>query len=47
MLDLRILTDSNFDELLEYEKKIFKEYQFVDYSDYYEQRINFLKRFLS
>lgn len=41
--DLSILKDSSFLELLEYEKKIFKEYKFVSYPIYKEKRIEFLK----
>jgi pantetheine-phosphate adenylyltransferase len=42
MADLSILS-SNLDDLIEYENKIFKEYQFVDYNTYKEKRIEFLK----
>jgi len=42
MADLSIL-GLDLDDLIEYENKIFKEYQFVDYNTYKEKRIEFLK----
>jgi pantetheine-phosphate adenylyltransferase len=42
-LDLSILYESEFLELIEYENKIFKEYQFLDIDEYIEHRINFLR----
>jgi pantetheine-phosphate adenylyltransferase len=41
--DLEILF-CDFDELIEFERKIFKEYQFVDYSIYKEKRIEVLTK---
>jgi len=40
--DMKILY-SDFKDLLEYEKQIFKEYQFVSYNVYKKNRIEFLK----
>ncbi len=40
-LDMHILS-MPYPKLLEYEKKIFKEYQFADWYDYQEKRIEFL-----
>jgi pantetheine-phosphate adenylyltransferase len=42
MLDMNIL-EQDFPELLAYEKQIFKEYQFVDWLIYKENRLKFLK----
>jgi pantetheine-phosphate adenylyltransferase len=42
--DLAIL-NAPFDQLIKYEKQIFKEYQFVDYKDYKVKRIEALKHF--
>lgn len=44
-LDLSIL-NKNLDVLIKYERKLFKEYQFVDYSDYKCGRIQFLNRII-
>ena len=44
-LDLSILTRSNEVELIAYEKKIMKEFQFVDHDIYKNSRIAFLKNF--
>lgn len=41
--DNDIIINSTFEELIDYEDKIFKEYQFVDYNTYKEKRIEFLK----
>jgi len=41
--DLNIL-DQPFDKLLEYEKQIFKEYQFVDYKIYKPKRLEVLQQ---
>lgn len=41
--DNDVLIKSNIIDLISYEHKIFKEYQFVDYSIYKEKRIQFLK----
>ena len=43
-LDLDIL-HTNLDKFVDFENKIFKEYQFVDYLMYKEKRINILRRF--
>jgi pantetheine-phosphate adenylyltransferase len=43
-IDLSIVTDSNFIELLAWEKKIFKEFQVFDYSLYKVGRINVLEK---
>lgn len=43
-LDLDIL-NRPFDELLDFENKIFKEFQFVDWKTYKEKRVEVLKRF--
>jgi predicted metal-dependent HD superfamily phosphohydrolase len=42
MFDMNIL-EQDFPELLKYEKQIFKEYQFVDWLVYKENRLKFLK----
>lgn len=42
-LDMWIVTHSSFEELLQWENEIFKEYQFVDYSLYKKGRIAFLE----
>lgn len=42
--DLAILNGS-FDKLIKYEKQIFKEFQFVDYTEYKIKRIEILKHF--
>lgn len=42
MLDLQIL-NSNLSELIKFENKIFKEYQFVDYKKYKDARIKVLR----
>jgi len=44
MLDLEVLY-SDYNTFVEYEDKIFKEYQFVDYNTYKEKRIEILKGF--
>jgi len=44
--DLRGLKEGDFLSLLENEKKIFKEFQKFDYSDYKKGRISFLQSFL-
>lgn len=44
-LDMWIISHSSFLELLDYEYKIFKEFQFFDYSVYKTVRINLLKQF--
>lgn len=43
MIDNDVLIVSNLEQLIEYENKIFKEYQFVNYEVYKTKRINFLK----
>lgn len=43
-IDLAIVAQSSFLELLEWEKKIFKEYQVFDYSHYKVGRLEVLKR---
>lgn len=43
-LDLNILY-SNFKDFVDYEDKIFKEFQFIDYKTYKENRINFLEKY--
>jgi len=43
-LDLSVLNDT-FENFVEYENKIFKEYQWVDYSSYKERRIEILKSY--
>ncbi len=45
-LDMRVVTDSSFEELLTWERQIFKEYQFLDYSLYKEGRIQLLEKFI-
>jgi pantetheine-phosphate adenylyltransferase len=42
--DLNIFNESN-ERLLQYEKQIFKEYQFVDYKTYKENRIKVLEKY--
>ncbi len=44
-LDLSILYDNDFDNFIEFENKIFKEYQFVDYKTYKEKRVDILQNF--
>ncbi|MDX2305067.1 MAG: adenylyltransferase/cytidyltransferase family protein [Microscillaceae bacterium] len=44
-LDMKIVSHSSFTELLEWERKIFKEYQFLDYSVYQAGRLNLLEKF--
>lgn len=44
-LDMKVVQQSNFVRLLEWEKKIFKEYQFVDYQLYKSVRISVLQKF--
>jgi pantetheine-phosphate adenylyltransferase len=44
-LDMWIVTHADFLELLDYEYKIFKEFQFFDYSVYKPVRINLLQQF--
>jgi pantetheine-phosphate adenylyltransferase len=44
-LDMWIISHAGFPELLDYEYKIFKEFQFVDYAVYKTVRINLLKQF--
>jgi len=43
-LDLSVLYDT-FEKFVDYEEKIFKEYQWVDYSSYKERRIEILKNY--
>ncbi len=45
-LDMRVVTHSSFEELLVWEKQIFKEYQYLDYSLYREGRIKLLEKFI-
>lgn len=45
-LDMRIVTHSSFEELLLWEKQIFKEYQYLDYGIYKEGRIQVLEKFI-
>lgn len=45
-LDMSTLTDTTFVEMLQYERKVFKEYQFVDYKTYKEERVKFLLKTL-
>lgn len=44
-LDMRVVTHSSFIELLEWEKQIFKEYQWLDYSIYKAARLQILEKF--
>jgi len=44
LLDLEIF-NSSFDDLVQFEKDIFKEYQFVDWKIYKEKRMKILERF--
>jgi pantetheine-phosphate adenylyltransferase len=44
-LDMKIITHSDFLTLLRYEKQIFKEFQYFDYSIYKSVRINILEKF--
>lgn len=43
LYDNMIIFGGHLDELIDYEEKIFKEYQFVDYETYKNKRIEFLK----
>ncbi|MFW6226096.1 MAG: adenylyltransferase/cytidyltransferase family protein [bacterium] len=43
LFDNDILINSNLEQLIEYENKIFKEFQFVSYDIYKAKRISFLK----
>ncbi|TAF63777.1 MAG: hypothetical protein EAZ55_13000 [Cytophagales bacterium] len=43
-LDMRIVTHSDYNTLLEWEEKIFKEYQYIDYTYYKVARINILRK---
>jgi pantetheine-phosphate adenylyltransferase len=45
-LDLQVLTHSTATQLLDYEKKIRKEFQYADYAVYKKVRINFLENFI-
>jgi pantetheine-phosphate adenylyltransferase len=45
-LDMAVVTRSDFAQLLEWEYAIFKEYQFVDYTVYRQNRIAFLQHCL-
>jgi pantetheine-phosphate adenylyltransferase len=42
-MDMNVIYNSSFDELLAYEKKIFQEYQFVNWANYREKRLEFLQ----
>lgn len=44
-LDMRVVTHSSFAELLEWERQIFKEYQWIDFSMYKIGRLKLLKKF--
>lgn len=46
-LDMWFLTNGSFMEILADERKIFKEYQFVDYKTYKEERTKFLTHILN
>ena len=43
LIDNDVLINSNLEQLIEYENKIFKEFQFVSYDVYKSKRISFLK----
>lgn len=45
-LDMAIVTETSFAELLAWERKIFKEFQFVDYTLYREGRMALLRKFI-
>lgn len=45
-LDMAVVTESSFPELLDWEHKIFKEYQFIDYSLYREGRMALVQQFM-
>lgn len=45
-LDMATLSDTSFIEMLQYERLVFKEYQFVDYKTYKEARKQFLLKTL-
>lgn len=42
-LDMETISKTTFVKMLQYERKVFKEYQFVDYKTYKEERIKFLE----
>ncbi len=46
-IDMQIVTHSDFTGLLEWEMKIFKEYQFIDYTLYKVGRLNLLRKIAS